>query len=155
LTVNDAIKYVVDNIPFNYDKESEQKTDAKKKSGNARTETNSIDNPDFKPTWRKPLGIGLGAVGLSAMGVGCYYFYLYKKQASLYVSAKTQAQADDYFTRKNSSLTTAVMCVAGGAALVVGGLVLYPWNSETAKAKTVTIAPIIGTCNGISIVFNF
>jgi hypothetical protein len=155
VTVNDAIKYVVDNIPFNYSKDLDEQTGSKKKSVHARKATNSTDNPAFKPTWRKPAGIGLGAVGLAAIGVGGYFFYLGNKYGSQYSSAGTQTQADDYFARKNSSLTTAVVCVISGAVSVVSGIALYPWNSETAKAKKVTIAPILGTRNGISIVFNY
>lgn len=155
LTVNDAIKYVVDDIPFNYGKESEKKTQPSPKKNHEQTATNSTDDLDGKHTWRKPVGIGLGIAGLAAIGAGGYYFSLSNKFGSKYESAGSQTQADDYFARKNSSLTTAVVCVISGVVAAASGIAFYPWNPETANARKVTITPVFGMRNGISIVFNY
>ena len=155
VTVNDAIKNVADDIPFNFGKELEEKTGPGKKPMPAQKPMKSSDKSGAHATWRKPVGIGLGAVGLASIGMAGYFLYLSNSYASQYAAANTQEQMDDYFARRNSSRTAAGVCAIGGVISGVCAIALYPWKPEAGKAKKVTIAPILGIRNGISIVCNY
>jgi hypothetical protein len=154
VTVKDTIKSVVDDIPFNLGKVPEEKTNSGRKPARATKATNSPNISGSHASWRKPMSIGLGAVGLAAIGLGGYFYYLSNNYASKYTAASTQEQANDYFDRKNSTLTTAGVCAIGGVVSAACAIAFYPWKPATAKAKKVTIAPILGIRNGITIALN-
>jgi hypothetical protein len=128
VTVNDAIKNVVDDIPFNFGKELEEK--------NRNTRTSA------KATWRKPVGIVLGVTGLAAIGVGGYFLYLSNDYDSKYKSVDTQAQMDDFYDKKNTSLTTAGIWAVGGLVSGACGIAFMFWKPQAGKEQKVTIAPI-------------
>ncbi len=140
VTVNDSIKNVSDNIPFNFGKKYEKKFNAKSKSGN-------------KTTWRKQVGIGLRVMGLAAIGAGGYFYNESKNYDSKYSSASTQNQMDDNWDKKSSSLTIAGTSVFGGCVLAACGVTFYLWKPSAKSSKKITVSPILGIDNGISIRF--
>ena len=145
VTVNDAIKNVVDDIPFNFGKEQAEKTGSK--------ERKTISGA--KATWRKPVGIGLGVTGLAAIGVGGYFLYLSNDYASKYAAAGTQTQANDFNDKKKSTLMTAGIFAVGGFVSCACGITLMLWKPHAVEVKKVTIAPILGGYNGILLTLNY
>jgi hypothetical protein len=141
VTVNDAIKNVVDDVPFNFGKEFDGK--------NRKTRASA------KATWRKPVGIGLGVAGLVALGAGGYFLYLSNDYASKYANAGTKKQANNFTDKKNSSLTTAGICAVGGLVSGACGIVLMLWKPHTVAEKKVSITPVFGGYNGILITLNY
>jgi hypothetical protein len=145
VTVNDAIKNVVDDIPFNFGKEQNNKTGLKEKNTHS----------GVKGRWRKPVGIGLGVTGLAALGAGGYFLYLSNDYDSKYVGAGTQKQANDFNDKKKSSLKTAGFIAAGGLVSVGCGVAFMLWKPHAGEEKKVTIAPVLGGYNGIMITLNY
>jgi hypothetical protein len=145
VTVNDAIKNVVDDIPYNFGKVLNEKTNPN--LDKSRTEATI--------TWRKPVGFGLGIAGLAAIGVGGYFLYLSNDYNSKYKAAGIQSQIDKFYTKKNSSLTTANICLVGGVVSSACGIALILWKPHAGEVKKVTIAPVLGDHNGISITLNY
>ena len=145
VTVNDAIKNVVDDIPFNFGKEQTVKTELKEKNAYSGA----------KGRWRKPVGIGLGVTGLAALGAGGYFLYLSNDYDSKYVGAGTQKQANDFIDKKNSSLTTAGICAVGGFVSSACGIALMLWKPHAREEQKVTIAPVFGGYNGFLLTLNY
>jgi hypothetical protein len=143
VTVNDAIKNVAEDIPFNFGKEPEAK-----------------DGPGTKPAaerkaWKKPLGIGLGALGLAGIGAGGYLAYAGSRFTSQSNTAETKKESDAYLAKRNSALAGAGVCALVGAVSLVGGVVVYPWRSGAEKTKKLTIAPLLGRRSGILVAIEF
>ena len=141
VTVNDAIKNVVDDIPFNFGKEFDGK--------------NRNTRASAKATWRKPVGIGLGVAGLAAIGAGSYFLYLSNDYNSKYKTTEIQTQMDDFYDKKNTSLTVAGICAVGGLVSSACGIALMLWKPHAGKVQKVTIAPVFGCSNGILLTLNY
>jgi len=142
VTINDEIKSVVDDIPYNYSKKRVGTGDGKPKAVHPN-----------QTTWRTPVSIGLGVAGLAAAGAGGYFFYLTNNYTSQYNTATTQNQADEYYKKKNASLTTAIGCTIGGVVSIVSGIFIFPKNQK--NSDNVTIIPLLGRQNGLTIAINY
>ncbi len=155
VTVNDAVKNVIDDMPFAYGKTPEENLDSEKMHTKTQKPAKPAATSGVHASWRKPTGICLGVVGLSAIGAGGYFYYLSTNYASKYATATAQADMDDYRVKKNSAHTTAIVCAIGGVVSVACGIVVYPWKPETKGSKNLAVVPILGKANGILISFNF
>ena len=145
VTVNDAIKNVVDDIPFNFGKEQIEITNPKV----------NIDSSNVKSKWRKPVGIVLGVAGLGAIGAMGYFFYQSDDYNSKYKSSVRQANMDSFYDKKKSSLTKAGICAGAGVVSGACGIAFMLWKPHAAGEKKVTIAPVFGLYNGTLITLNY
>jgi hypothetical protein len=151
LTVGDKIKNVVEDVPYNFGDQSVNGLQT-------TTVRNHKDSPTSKSTegsWRKPVGISVGVIGLGALGAGGYFFYKMTDYGSQYTKARTQAEMDDAYARRGSSLTAGVASAAAGGVLAATGIAILVWDHRSAQAREVSITPIIGERTGIVVGCSF
>ena len=139
-TINDVVKPVVDNMPFNF--------------GELNLETNSSKN-DPHAQWRKPFSISIGAVGIAALGVAGYFFYQKNDYVSRYTRATTQSEMNDLIGRQKSAIRNSIIGVVAGGILLPVGVTMYLLDEHSRKSRQLSVAPIIGKTNGVTEGINY
>jgi hypothetical protein len=140
-TVNNKILPVHENISFCFNNEK-PKTIPKK----GQTDITKPLLPTAKVTT---------ITGLAALCFMTYYLHQKDEFVSLYRAAKSQKERDEYYERqKPLSRNAMISGLVGGVMLSTGGVLLFLDHNQK-KKKNISLRPIIGPGNGISLSIDF
>jgi hypothetical protein len=149
VTVKEEMEKVVDDVPFNFGKDKDEKIDSIKDSAHVIARNASLKKTGAPVAWRKPAAVLAGAMGLVALGGSAYYFHQKSIYASNYESATLQSQMDDMVTKQKSSLRTAVLFAVAAGIFEAGGITLFIWDNGTVNSKNLSLSPVFGDSYGI------
>ena len=97
-------------------------------------------------TWRRPVALGLAVVGLAGVGAGSY-FGLQARSISVELTNHDGPWTDallDKQAQGQTAETRAIIGLAAGGALVVGGVVLFALDQRgRARADDVAVVPTL------------
>jgi hypothetical protein len=139
-TINDKIKEVESNLPFNY-------------SINEKP-LKLPENPSIG--WIKPVGTGTIIAGTIFSGIMAYFLYSANGYNKKYENTDDKGDINQYMDKRDDAVKTGTVTGIAGAVLVPTGIGLLLWEHKTGKSKTkVSVYSVTGETNGFTVAVNF
>jgi len=139
-TINDKIRNVISNVPFNYNINQKTSDSCKAVSG----------------SWKKPTGVISVAIGAPLLGAMGYFIYSASGYDKDYRDSDNRDDIVRYSKRRDDAMRNSIITGIIGGILVPTGTGLLIWEHNTGKrGKKVSFYPAIDAGYGFQIVMKF